>query len=150
MQTKWVRTLCCALARELSLLAGTGGGTVMDAVVQILHAMQQARVIHTDLKPDNCLLSWPAAISANNLPAPGRAPAWSAASASARGGHWGSGCLQVHPCSLLPEFSHVRSQTSPLEAAVFTLHRWNIWFLQLTGCILRSVTLSPTLARKRV
>ena len=92
--------------------------------MQILHAMQQARVIHTDLKPDNCLLSWPSAICTNAPPARARAPTWSAASASERGGHWGSGCLQVRLLHyrILVDVCHALFQKS-LQGDPFAFYR---------------------------
>lgn len=60
--------------------------------MQALHAMQQARIIHTDIKPDNCILAWPPQLHAGVAAA---APCWTAAAADRDGSEWAGGCLQV-------------------------------------------------------
>lgn len=57
--------------------------------MQGLHAMQRARIIHTDIKPDNCLLSWPPQLQAST-----GAP-WTAAAAERPGSEFAGGCIQV-------------------------------------------------------
>jgi hypothetical protein len=91
------RCRCCWCAPACSRAAASHRRSQQVSVscLQILHAMQQARVIHTDLKPDNCLLSWPAAVAQASGTAGGTSPVWSAAAASARGSVWGAGCLQA-------------------------------------------------------
>lgn len=48
-------------------------------------------MIHTDIKPDNCLLAWPPQL----LSGGGGTPRWTAAAADRPGGAWGGGCMQV-------------------------------------------------------
>eukprot|EP00892_Ulva_mutabilis_P005049 jgi/Ulvmu1/2916/UM147_0014.1 len=61
-------------------------------LVLALHAMQQARIIHTDIKPDNCLLSWPPQLAQGGTAG---VPRWTAAAADRPGSAWGGGCMQV-------------------------------------------------------
>ena len=65
--------------------------TPQDAM-QMLDGLQRARIIHTDMKPDNFLVAWPPTLAQAPADNP---PAWSAASATAPGSRWAHGCLQL-------------------------------------------------------
>lgn len=57
----------------------------------MLQAMQRARIIHTDIKPDNFLVMWPPGL----LSPPVHTPVWTAATAASGACVWGTGCVQL-------------------------------------------------------
>lgn len=60
----------------------------------MLEGLQRARIIHTDIKPDNFLVTWPPTLF-DDAPAATRPPAWAPAVAAAKDGPWRAGCLQL-------------------------------------------------------
>lgn len=56
----------------------------------MLDSMQRARVLHTDIKPDNFLLAWPELLSQR----PATAPSWSRGAAELSAA-WSAGCVQL-------------------------------------------------------
>jgi serine/threonine protein kinase len=64
--------------------------------MQMLDALQRARIIHTDIKPDNVILSWPYLLT--NPPSganPKETPVWRRGKAATMSTAWSKGCLQL-------------------------------------------------------
>ena len=62
--------------------------------VQLLEGLQWARIIHTDIKPDNLLVTWPPGLFDDST-ATAAPPRWSPSTAFDRNGPWRSGCMQL-------------------------------------------------------
>jgi checkpoint serine/threonine-protein kinase len=64
--------------------------------MQMLDALQRARIIHTDIKPDNVILSWSSLLTNPRAGAAStKAPVWCRGKKATMAAAWSRGCLQL-------------------------------------------------------